>query len=432
MSILLNWLQPKASGEGDVSRMSHPALWLPGGWAWGRQTQSGTQVSPEVSLTLSAYFAALRAISEDVAKLPLGVYRRMKPRGKERLPEHPAWQMLRVRPNPEMSSMTFRETMTAWALGWGRGIAEIVRDGRDRPRELWPIHPSVVRPCRKAGRQIYEVFPSPADQRLKSGKRIELEARDVLHIRGLGGPLDGYSIAQLAAESIGVGLAAQLHAASFFGNGTQLSGVLQHPGKLSKQSYDNLANSWAEKHGGPRNSWKPAILEEGMQWKETSVPPRDAQFLESRQFETEDIARWFRIPPHKIGHLLRSTNNNIEHQGIEYVQDTLLPWLIRWEQELGAKLFPEEPEVFAEHNVTALLRGDQQSRGQYYRTMIFSGVYSPNDVREMENMNPIPEPGADRYYMQTAMAPLEAIANGGALSSSAPALQDPPDSRDSE
>ena len=403
MSIVLDMVRA-ATGDRDANN----DRWWSGGWAGGRKTKAGETVSPESANALSPYFAALCAISEDVAKLPLFVYRHLKPAGKEKVLDHPAFHLLHREANPEMGPMTFRETLTGWALGWGNGIAEIERAGNGDPVALWPIHPNRVAMKRlPADRDplqslVYEV-------RNEGAEPTYLSTANVLHLIGRGGGIWGKSIAQVAAESIGVGLAAQSFGAAFFGNGTHICGVLEHPGELDDDAHERLRKDWVDRYGGPGNVGKPAILEEGMKWARVGIPPEEAQFLETRQFQVEEIARWFRIPPHKIQHLARATFSNIEHQSIEYVVDCLMTWLDRWEGEIARKLFrTSEQDLFAEHVVQGLMRGDSRTRGQFYREQFGIGTLSINEIRELENRNPIE--GGDVYYVPLNMTPADQAA----------------------
>ncbi len=402
MSVIGSMIRPVAD-----STLKDPALWLLDALG-GRETTSGERINPEKSLTLSAYYACIRSISEDIAKLPFMVYRALSPRGKERVRDHPVYPLLHHAPNDEMTAMSFRETMTHWAMGWGGGVAEIERTERGIPAALWPIHPSRVEIRRDASRSIIYVVRS--DDITPSRNRsvaVILQPRDVLHIHGLGvDGLHGYSIAQLARESIGLGMAAQRFGSSFFGHGATMGVVLEHPGQLQPTAIDNLRRSWSEMHEGAQNAYKTVILEQGMKANQTSIPPEQAQFLQTRYFQVEDIARWFRMPPHKIQHLLRSTFSNIEAQAIEYVGDTLVPWLVRWEQESKRKLFrPDEVDLFAEHVIQALLRGDQKARSEFYSKQFAVGALSSNDIREKENENPVL--GGDQYFVPMNLRPID-------------------------
>lgn len=377
-----------------VSDLRHPTAWLVDAVS-GRSTSTGERVSPETAQTIPAYFAAIRVVSEDVAKLPLIVYKRLEPRGKDRAPDHPVYRLLHKAPNPEMSSFAFREVLTQHALSWGNGYAEIVRDGSGTPTEVWPIHPSRVRAMREDGVLRYDVREDQG--------WVPVDPYNMLHIHGPGGDgVSGLSMAQLLAESIGVSLATQRYAAAFFGNNSSPGGILSHPTRLSPEATQNLRKSWEERHGGSANVGRVAILQEGMTWQSISIPNEDAQFLETRRFQVEEIARAFRIPPHMIGDLSKATFSNIEQQALEYVQNTLMPWLVRWEQEVSRKLFDAaDDEHFAEHLVTSLLRGDQAARSAFYSTLFNIGSLSPNDIRELENMNPVE--GGDEYFRPLAM-----------------------------
>ncbi len=397
---------------GGVSDMSNPALWLQDALG-SRRTTSGESVTEATAMSLPAYFAGVRCISEDIAKLPFKVYKPLV-RGKELIRDHPVNRLMNFSPNPEMTSMTFRQTLQGWALGWGDGFAEIERSNSGEPINLWPIHPSRVLIKRVNNRLMYHIFSTKTTLWDRERVEAELESENILHLHGLGNDgVRGYSVLRIAAESLGLALAAQTMGAAFFGNGTHTGGVLSHPGKLTEEAKGHLRTAWMEMHSGARSSGKPAILQEGMKWEQSHVNPNDAQFLETRSFQVEEIARWFRIPPHKLQHLAHATFSNIEEQNREYVDDALMPWAERWEQEIKRKLIPErESEVFAEHNFMALLRGNQAARSTYYKELFNMGAISPNDIREQENMNPIPGPEGDVYYIQLNMSTLENIAEG--------------------
>ena len=389
---------------GNISDLLNPKNWLLE-WSMGggRTTQAGEVISSERALAISAYYACLRCISEDVAKLPLIVYRRMA-RGKERYREHPLYVRLHDQPNDDMGSMEFRQLLQFWACGWGGGFAEIAWSGTGA--KLHPIHPSrvTINPSINGGGRIYSVANERAAPTF-------LQAENVFHLHGLGNELGGYSVARIAAESLGLTLAAQTFGSSFFGNGSTVNGVLTHPNHLGEGAQENLRKSWADRYGGPYNASKPAILEEGMKWERIGIPPEEAQFLETRMFQVEEVCRWFRMPPHKIQHLLRATFSNIAHQAIEYVVDTLTPWLTRWEQEIQRKLFVGEPDLFAEHLTLGLLRGDEAARVAFYNGMFMIGSMSQNDIREAENMNGI-GPEGDVYYIPLNMVRSEDAAEG--------------------
>lgn len=393
---LANWLRKPLSSAYDDT---YGGNWEPGYWETS-STSSGVSVSPDKSLGLSAYFACLRVVSEDVGKLPLNVFRRASRDSVEPAPDHPLADILKIRPNPEISAMTFRETLTHRGQGWGNGYAEIVRDGsaQGRVAALVPLHPSRTRPIKEDGRPLYYEYNE------RNGTRRKLPLLNVLHIRNIGDEVQGYSIARLAAEALGVGLAAQNFAGAYYGNGTVVGGILKFPKPLSPDGVRAARKSFEDQHRGSRNSHKPIVLFDGMEYDKASIPADEAQFLESRQFQVEDICRFCRVPPHKVQHLLRAHFNNVEHLSIEYVGDTLMPWLKRWEEECNYKLF-RGTEFFCEHNTNALLRGDNASRSTFYKTLFEMGVFSPNDILRLENRNPIGDEG-DRRFVSTNLQDL--------------------------
>jgi HK97 family phage portal protein len=409
------------SADTSVSDLTNPRYWLTD-WANGQATASGERVTATTSLALSAYYACIKVLSEDVGKLPFKVYKELSPRGKEVVRDHPAYRVLHRRPNPWMSAMTFRMTLQAHVCGWGSGYAEIQRTQGGEIEALWLIHPSrvtVLVPQASSGSVAYQV-------KNNDGATTLLPQESMFHIRGLGPDgLSGYSVAALGAESLGLALAAQRYGATFFANGASLSGVLEHPGELKSEAKDYLRTSWAQMYSGASNTGKTAVLEEGMKFSKISIPPEDAQFIETRQFAVEEITRWFRMPPHKIQHLLHATFSNIEHQGLEYVTDTLMPWLILWEQEADAKLLNGDEDLYTKHVVLGLLRGDAASRAAYYSTMFQIGGLSQNDMRELDDQNPI-GPDGDVYYVPSNLTRSEDAAQGMVASSGARPPQDPP------
>jgi len=391
----LSYLSRLFAADLSISDLRNPRQWLVD-WSLGRRTQAGAYVTQESALGISPYYACTRCIAEDVAKLPLITYRRVE-KGKERAPKHWLYRLLHDAPNRRQTSFGFRELLTHRAVSWGGGFAEIERDSGNRALALWPVHPSRVTVIGEFGREdyVYQVSDN-------TGQKVNVKPENMLHIRGIGDERIGWSVARLGIESLGLTMAAQSFGAGFFGSSSSMSGVLTHPETMSPEGMERLRKEWSEMYSGPENAYKPAILEEGMKWERLGVPPEEGQFLESRQFQVEEIARWFRMPPHKIQHLLRSTFSNIEEQNIEYVVDTLTPWLIRWEQEIKMKLLSREEDVFAEHLILGLLRGDSVKRGDYYTKMFNIGAYSQNDILALENMNTI-GPDGDTHYVPLNM-----------------------------
>ena len=360
-----------------------------GGPSW-----TGKSVSEESAMTFSAFFSCVRVLAESIGSLPLITYERIEG-GKKRLTSHPAYYLLHTEPNPETTAVMFKEQMQAHLCMWGNAYAFIERNYAGRPKGLHLMLPTWVTPERKDGRKVYKYDDG-------STKKT-LEDREVLHIPGFGWDgLQGTSVVSLVKQAVGLGQSAEEFGAKFFANGTQTGGILKHPGTLTQDAIDRLKQNWVGAHGGTDNAWKPAVVEEGMSWESMAIPPKDAQYLELRKFQAEDVARFFRVPPHLIGIMDSATFSNIEHQSLEFVKFTLRPWLAKWEQEISRKLFkPSGGKVFAEFLIEDLLRADTITRFQAYREGLQGGWLSPNEVRAKENMNPIE--GGDRYFFPLNM-----------------------------
>lgn len=391
------WSGPITSNSPEIARL----------WA-SPPTSTGVAVTEQTALNYSAVWAAVSLISSQVASLPLILYKRLPNGGKDRMARHPLHWLLHDEPNSEMTSFVFRETLTAHVLSWGNGYAEIERDGAGRPIGLWPLTPDRVTPVRDKRTLALKYHVTDPN----GGQAALLDPQDMLHIPGLGfdGTV-GYDVISKARESIGVGMATERFGGAFFGNGATFGGVLEHPGKLSPAAQKLLTDQIEAKHGGLSKAHRFIILQEAMKYTQLGVPPEAAQFLESRKFQVIEVCRWFNIPPHKLRDLERATFSNIEQQAIEFVTDTLRPWLIKWEQEIQRKLIPrlEQGIQFAEHLVDGLLRGDIASRYAAYAVGRQWGWLSPDDVRERENMNPLPDKQGEMYLVPTNMAPANRI-----------------------
>lgn len=379
--------------------LGHPAAGIIG-WVDPQTNESGVPVTEDTALNFSAVWCATRIIAETVASLPLLIYERTDDDGKLRARQHPLWPLLHDAPNGEMSAYTFLETVTAHVVNWGNGYAEIQRNGRGDVLALLPIAPDKVRVMRAdSGAIEYHVL----DERYTV--EAILSAEDVLHVKGLGfNGLKGMSVIRHANQSIGLGLATERHGATFFGNGARPGGVLQHPGTLSAEARANIRKEWREKHGSS-NPNDVAILWEGMGYTPLNVPHDEAQFLETRKFQINEIARWYRLPPHMLAELDRATHSNIEQQSLEFVIYSLTPWLRRWESEIDRQLFPqrEQADFFAQFLLEGLLRGDIQSRYNAYAVGRQWGWLSVDDIRRLENLNPIE--GGDVYLQPLNMVP---------------------------
>ena len=375
------------------------------------RTTSGKPVNERTAMQTTAVYACVRILAEAVASLPLHVYEYQDDGGKKLVHDHPLYYLLHDEPNPEMTSFVFRETLMSHLLIWGNAYAQIIRDGAGRVLGLYPLLPDKMDVQRDDRGNIYYVYSRNSDENpmFKEYGDIRLKAEDVLHIPGLGfDGLIGYSPIAMAKNAVGMTLACEEYGASFFANGANPGGVLEHPGVLKDPS--KVRESWNSVYRGVNNAHKIAVLEEGMKYQQIGIPPEEAQFLETRKFQINEIARLYRIPPHMVGDLDKSSFSNIEQQSLEFVKYTLDPWVIRWEQSLQRSLLlpGEKGKYFIKLNVDGLLRGDYQSRMNGYAVGRQNGWFSANDIREMENMNPIPdEQGGNLYLINAAMTKLE-------------------------
>ena len=369
-------------------------------------TAAGKTVNERSAMQLTAVYACVRILAEGIAGLPLHLYKCGKNGSREKAGEHPLYFLLHDEPNPEMTSFVFRETLMTHLLLYGNCYCQIIRDGRGQVTALYPLMPNQMSVDRDEKGQLYYTYLRSGEEAdtMRKGT-VYLLPEDVLHIPALGfDGLVGYSPIAMAKNSIGMGLACEEYGAKFFANGAAPSGVLEHPGTI--KDITRLRESWNAIYGGSKNAGKVAILEEGMHYSPISISPNEAQFLETRKFQVDEIARIFHVPPHMIGDLERSTFSNIEQQSLEFVKYTLNPWVCRWEQALTRSLLnpKEKREYSIKFNVDGLLRGDYQSRMNGYAVGRQNGWMSANDIRELENLDHIPaEQGGDLYLVNGNM-----------------------------
>jgi len=394
----------------------------------GGKTAAGIEVNQDLALNLSGVWCAVNILSNSLKILPLHVHRWLENGGSEKATNHPVYRLLYRRPNPEMPSSRLRGWMQACKLLWGNGYAEIERARNGTPLNLWPIHPSRVRVMRDSQTQqiVYEIHNNV-------GANTYIDAQNMFHLVGFTTDgIVGRSVIAHARESMGLSLAAEKFGAQFFGNGATTCGVLQRPREappMDDNAIRNLRLSWLEHHSGD-NRHLPAVLQEGTEWKPISMPNDDAQFLETRQFQVLEIARWFDLPPHKLKHLADATFSNIEHEQMSFLRDSLSPHLVDFQDECNRKLFAddEQDEYYAKFNVRALLWADHTSRATYYNQLWQIGVYSPNDIRELEDMNPL-GPEGDRHFIQLNMTTLDDMTAGAAVETDEP---DKPETTDEQ
>lgn len=397
--------------------------WFRMGWGGQIGQLSGVVVTPDSALTLSAYFAAINAISTDVGNLPWRVYQREANGVRREVGDHPINRLMWA-PIPDGGKSPLEggsckpRVVQAWqahALGQGNGYLEVRRNpGTGELLELRLLDPGTTAPYRRS---------SDGGLYYRSGDRT-LFPENVLHLAGLGfDGLRGYSVARYASGTIGLGQAAEMYGSRFFGSGGQPAGVLKTPLKLGDAAVANLRESWAAIHAGPQNSGRLAILEQGLEYAPISIPPEDAQFLQTRQFQIVEVARWFRIPPHKLGDYsqMQLASAGVEAANLDYLTTTLDPWCTRIEHEAAAKLLTAEERAagyYLEHVLAQLLRADLRGRAEYNRQALTSGWETRNEVRAREGLNPID--GGDEIFVPANYVPLRLALQGQAAQAPVP------------
>ena len=388
--------KPTNSTNGDVYRF------LFGG------SNSGKAVNERSAMQMTAVYACVRILSESIAGLPVHVYKYTDSGSKEKTIKHLLYRLIHDEPNPEMTSFVFRETLMTHLLLYGNAYAQIIRNGKGEVIALYPLMANRMSVDRDdKGHLYYQYQMQDSDAPTMKNGTVILKPSDVLHIPGLGfDGLVGYSPIAMAKNAIGLAIATEEYGAKFFANGATPGGILEYPGTVKNP--EAVRESWTKGFSG-NNSHKVAVLEEGMKYTPISISPNEAQFLETRKFQIDEIARIFRVPPHMVGDLEKSSFSNIEQQSLEFVKYTLDPWASRWEQNMIRSLLSEEEKkkYFIKFNVDGLLRGDYQSRMNGYATARQNGWMSANDIRELENLDRIPaELGGDLYLINGNMTKL--------------------------
>lgn len=362
---------------------------------------AGKNVTERSSMQMTAVYSCVRVLAEAVAGLPLHLYKYTDSGGKDKALEHPLYFLLHDEPNPEMTSFVFRETLMTHLLLWGNAYAQLIRNGRGEVVGIYPLMPNRVSVNRDdKGNIYYKYLRGLEDAHLNKENEVILLHSEVLHIPGLGfDGLVGYSPIAMAKNAIGMAIACEEYGAKFFANGATPGGILEHPGVVKDP--ERVRASWNSAFGGSANANKVAVLEEGMKYTPISISPNEAQFLETRKFQINEIARIFRVPPHMVGDLEKSSFSNIEQQSLEFVKYTLEPWLIRWEQSLVRSLIlpGDKGKYFIKFNVDGLLRGDYESRMNGYATARQNGWMSANDIRALENLDQISEEDGGNLYL---------------------------------
>jgi HK97 family phage portal protein len=366
------------------------------------RSDAGVLINNQAAMRITTAQVCVKIISEDMSANGHEIFQRM-PDGSIRLAtDHRLWTIIHDQPNPNMSAAVFWGALVASAVGWGNGYAWIKRDRAARAIALVPLKSGLTSPVKVGGKLMY------ATTQTETGTVAYIDPEDVLHVMGLTHDgIIGINPIESCKNAFGLALAAEKFGAQLFGNGARASGVLTHPGVLEDEAYENLKKSVRDRSTGD-NALTPMILEEGMKWEQITINPNDAQFLATRQFQRTEIAGLFRVPLHLVGDLTRATNNNIEHQSLDYVRYCLRPWAVRIEQEVNRKLLGGPFTM--EHNFNDMQRGDFASQTAGYQTLRNIGVYSTNDILRSMRQNPIPaDEGGDVRTIQGAMIPLTAL-----------------------
>lgn len=386
--------------------LTDPKAWNRGLWNLsGAQSVAGENVTEETALTYSAVYNAISLISGTVGALPLHLMQRAG-KSKKIADSKPLYHVMHDNWNSYMTAMAGRECLTAHILAWGNGYAEKVFNGMGEIVELWPITPNRVTPFMENNELFYRI-------KLDSEPDVILPREKVLHIPGLGfDGFTGYSVIAMARKSIGLGMALETFGSLYFGQGTHPGVIVSHPQRLNAESHANLKKSLTETYSGLGKAHRLMLLEDGMTLEKIGIPPNDSQFLESRNFQIPEIARWFNLPPHKLKDLTKSSFSNIESEQISFVTDSILPWLVREEQNFNYQLLSiaeRKSKLYFKHIVEGLLRGDSATRGTFYQAMFNIGAMSQNDIREKEDLNPINNKYADEYFVPLNMVPLSLL-----------------------
>jgi HK97 family phage portal protein len=353
-------------------------------------TYTGKTVSDVTAMNVSAFYAGVRLISETMGMLPVFIYRRLGGSAKEKFPEHPLFDILHTKPNEWQDALQWHEMMTSHAIMWGNGYSEIVPGRRGPVDQLIPLNPKRMMEVRlEADGKLRYVYM------LQNGEKKTYFQNEIFHLKGFGYGLAGISLLTAMQETLGIALGTEEHAGRYFGNAAVPSGIVEHPGTMSGQAQDNFKKGFNEDYASVSRHHTVMVLEEGMTWKQMTVSNKDSQFLESRKYHVNDIARWLRLPPHLIGDLEKATFDNITEQDLEFVKYAMLPWVKRYEQAHQTQLFMAPKTFFAEYNLEALLRADYKTRMDGHQIAITNGILSRNEVRELENRNPYA--GGDQF-----------------------------------
>lgn len=378
----------------------NPKLDSPTGWpAVGSYT--GKPVNDLTPLQVTAAWAAIRLISETIGTLPLHLYRRT-PRGRERAEEHNLYWLMKLKPNRFMNAVEVRESLAVSLCIYGHAYAKLDKNGT-RFASIIPLDKRTVMAERVKGEILYRVS--------EDGQQTIYPADQILSIKGFGGAgeLEGYAPYHFHKQALGLALAAEEYGARFFGNGARPSGFLTIDQILKPEQREQFKKTFQGMHSGLENSNTLALLEAGMKYEKVTSANNEAQFIETRKFQIDEIARIWRVPPHMLMEMGRATFNNIEQQNISFIQSSLQPYLVRIESTLNTTLLndTEQRQLYFEFDVRGLLRGDSKSRSEYYRNMRMIAGMTPNEVRTAENLPT--QDGGDDLHVPLNMAPIDQL-----------------------
>ncbi len=385
----------------NSTSLENPSNWLLD-WASGGYSQSGVAVTEETALTLSAVYACNRVLAESIAQLPISLYRRSESGEVLKADRRPENKLLASSPSPFYTSYKFRETKQFHLGIRGNAYSKIYRDGRGGAKELRILNPQFVVPFWYDGKLWYEVQLGAYDGQKQ---REILNPSEILHLAALSTDgINGRSPIQVLRETIGIGLGNRNYVSKIQKRGGRVDGVLKHPNKLTPEAVGDLRENFK----GALQSGNFPILQNGVEYQSISLTPMDAEFINTHKLTARDIAAAYRVPLHMINDLERATFSNIEHQSLEFVKNTLLPWIKNWEEELNRKLLPADvsDSHFFRFNVEGMLRGDFRTRMDGYARAIQWGILNRDEVRELENRNKIPDGVGEIFITPLNMAPL--------------------------
>lgn len=385
------------------STLANPEAWFIRAFG-GQQSSAGVDVSEDSALSISTVFAAVRIISETLATVPVKVYERMD-RGKREARENRIWSVLHDEPNEEQTPIEFYEMLQGYVELTGSGYAQIIRDGNGKAVEMWPLPTNRVKPRRtSAGMLVYDVR-LPIEER-----DITLPFDDVLTVRGFSRDgIKGLNVVDTMREPLGLAMALDRFAGSYFGNNAQPAGILSHPSKLGPEAKKNLKAGWEEMHKGVSRANRVALLDEGIQFTALTIDPQKSQALESRKLSVNEVSRIFNLPPHILKDLERATFSNVEQQAIEFVTVSMRPRFRRFAQALEKKFIlpSQRNKLYIEHVIEELLVGDIKTRFEAYAVAKANGWMNANEIRAKENQNPYE--GGDEYHIQLNMVPVRLL-----------------------